>query len=118
MSSTDYYDLLREVLEVPPIAEEATGASRMVFCLARPSFHPECSITFIERGNATELVVRAASRSVWSFYQAQLGNPWGDHARDWVKPAVSTERIAVTKDLTDMWQTIVEIENAPASVPT
>lgn len=86
------YDLdLRTLLGIPPLEEEISGAQRMVRCLFKPSFHREGSISLVERDGVSEMTIRCATRSIWSWTQAREGS-LADPITDWVEPAASIER--------------------------
>lgn len=104
-----YDDALRTILELPTLESESWGARRVVQCLFKPSFHPECAISLVERNGVSALTVRVPSCSIWSVVSARRGVPTNDPAADWVKPTLSTEHVAgLPPEAAAAWQAAVD----------
>jgi hypothetical protein len=111
--ATDPYDeALRTILQIPALADEASGAERVLRCLFKPSFHPECSISLVERDGAEQMTIRIPARSVWSLIQARAGSPTENPVTDWVKPPVSVEQVA-TRPPASLRAAIDAVEQKP-----
>ncbi|MBL8915604.1 MAG: hypothetical protein JNM17_33205 [Archangium sp.] len=67
--SDDYDRALRARLGLGKFNKEVSGADFALRATVRPSFHPECSVTFVRRGRKSEGVVRCAKESIWHSLQ-------------------------------------------------
>jgi len=93
--TTAYEDALRRILDLPPLELEAAGALRVVRCVLMPSFHREGALTWIERDDASEVIVRIVQRPVAVHLAAVRGSEVGDPITAWIEPGVSTERLTI-----------------------
>ena len=107
---TTYASALRTILEIPRLEVESSGATRVVRCLLKPSSHPECAISIVERGTAAEMTLRVPERSVWTLISARRGSPSVDPVTGWVKPAVSAERIEILEPIEDWRVAVADLE--------
>ena len=113
-----FEDTLRGVLELPTVAQDSAGATRVVRCLYMPSFHREVALTLVERGQASELTVRAPSIPVGPRWMEQVfGKP--GHVPAGPAPKAVIERVTLpTEPLIERAVRALDPARIKPSIPT
>jgi hypothetical protein len=107
-----YDDAVARILGIPLLA--ATNASeRVVRCLFKPAFHAECWVELIDKANDSQMTIRAASASIWSFVNARSGPSPGDPVTAWVEPAISVEQVQLRVGTRPWREPLDSIDESP-----